>query len=1110
MAESIETAKWPDLSRWLVVLGWLGMMVFAFHACTHMVAAGDTWVAMACGRHFINHGVDTVEPFSANSHKAGPTEAEVKTWPKWAQQITEKVGLKTVQYWHPTGWINQNWLTHVIFYWLSTSLGSEENPHFNALVYWKFAVYILTVICVYYTARILGAHQILSAVFACFAMFISRSFLDIRPAGFSNLLVAVYLLILVLATYRNVLYIWLIVPLVVFWCNVHGGYIYAFIMLVPFVGLHLLALLPRRWTVPVYSIGLWTALYLLTCKFLNHRLLTQISPGSDRVLFLLLVLTVVSFVITSLKRVKPEVIYVYHVAALLVVFLCLFTRFFPVLAPQLSEQARKTVREYAKDSQLSFIVRFLALTVLGFVVTFMKDRLVCIRLRGLCHTICAGLAAFVAAVLFNPFHLTNLTHTFIISVSKHAERWRDVNEWHPAFEWTNLVGTSFPFFIMLVVSIGLLSFWLFCRRFFSGLPKASKNVRELRKKRFVLLMKVFASASAVFIGWVIFLSCSLLNLNALDFFICALFTAIILLSICRSVHFIYLVVPLTLLGLLISGPEVGYKGRYFYPFVLLPSFAAVGIFASLFSKETRIKPMDIVFAVVSAIAALVLMMVLFNPFKLESAWNISELFDLHRIWRPKYELSGNNHLVYRNLFVVLYIINVCSVVLWCVFGYLRALLAKLPGGVDEVPQPEAYELPRVDLVLMTIAALTIYMAICSRRFIPIAAIAACPVLAVLIDQMVRAISSAYNFCRKNRFCVSSMPYRLEAFLVFAGAVAVMSFGTWWGCKFWRVYIGPWPTDTKLNSVFMRMTASDVKPFYACRFIKLNKLKGKMFNYWTEGGFIAYGQEPDPNDGHTPLKLFMDGRAQAAYDRRAYDVWGNIMAGGWIASQLKQSARLRRRELNADEYRKIGDWIDKQLKKHNVWVILMPWNRSTYDFVRYIERQPDWQLVFLNRKQRLFVDVTSQQGRELFDGIMTGRTLYPDELYKNLIRAQTALIIGEGENLGSQALDFATRAFEKDLCPTAMLQIMRISTNFPELRERIHNYWRQYFDDFVLNKAAYAREDGYWHRLTIAINAASRLRTAAKSEQNTELVQFYNTKSREYEVERRQLLKRKRW
>ena len=231
-----------------MVIGWAAMLVFAFHACTHMVAAGDTWVAMACGRHFVHHGVDTVEPFSANSHKPGPTPEEIKTWPDWAQWITEKVGLKTIKALHPTGWINQNWLTHMIFYLLVPKSSYADGVSFssNALVYWKFAIYILAVICVYCTGRLLGAHPAPSAVFACFAMFTGRSFFDIRPAGFSNLLVAVFLLILVLTTYRNILYIWLIVPLTVFWCNVHGGYIYVFIMLVPFVTVHLLTSLSKK------------------------------------------------------------------------------------------------------------------------------------------------------------------------------------------------------------------------------------------------------------------------------------------------------------------------------------------------------------------------------------------------------------------------------------------------------------------------------------------------------------------------------------------------------------------------------------------------------------------------------------------------------------------------------------------------------------------------------------------------------------------------------------------------------------------------------------------------------------------------------------------------
>ncbi|MHC4758394.1 MAG: hypothetical protein ACYTE8_07030 [Planctomycetota bacterium] len=311
------------LHRLLVFLGWAAMLIFTLHACTHMVAAGDTWVAMACGRHFINHGVDTVEPFSANSHKAGPTAKEVETWPEWAQTLTDKVGLETVKKWHPTGWVNQNWLTHVIFYWLTheSPFADAEQRSFNTLVYWKFFIYIFGVICIYYMARILGAHPYLASVFSCLAMFVGRTLIDVRPAGFSNVLVAAFLLVLVLATYRDILYIWLLVPVTVFWCNLHGGYIYAFIILVPFIGLHIMAAIPRKWTVCLYSISGWMVLYLFVFRYLNklHGTAEDIlnkpdmfpaaSLTGDGLLFFIGIFIVISLILVFAGKVKSGVLY---------------------------------------------------------------------------------------------------------------------------------------------------------------------------------------------------------------------------------------------------------------------------------------------------------------------------------------------------------------------------------------------------------------------------------------------------------------------------------------------------------------------------------------------------------------------------------------------------------------------------------------------------------------------------------------------------------------------------------------------------------------------------------------------------------------------------------
>lgn len=829
-----EAKKSISLSRWTMIFPWLAMLIFAVHASTHMVAAGDTWVAMACGRHFVHHGVDTIEPFSANSHKPGPTPEEVETWPQWAQSITDTVGLETVKKWHPTGWINQNWLAHVIFYWLSTTLGSEENPYFNALVYWKFATYILTIICVYYTGRLLGAHALLSGLFACFALFVGRSFLDVRPAGFSNLLVAVFFLVLVLTAYRNILYIWLLVPVTVFWCNVHGGYIYAFIMLVPFVGLHLLTNLGKKWTAILYNVIAWPFYGLVVSQ------------------------------------------------AGLTMFTFLF---------------------------------FVLLIVLDVAVIFHKRNLVSIGWKGLGHTVAAGAVAFVAMVLLNPFHLTNLTHTFVISVSEHAARWRDIHEWHPAFDWENPVGTAVPFLVMYILAWVLLAVWV-----------------------------------------------------------------IIVTSTRRSV-----------------------------------------------SQDRGRKP------------------------------------------------AGS----------------------------------------------ASYQWPKLDFAVMIIAALTIYMAIRSRRFIPIAAVTACPVLAMFVDQLVRAVAARRNFRRHNRLFVSAMPQNSQLFLTIAAAGAVVFFGTWWGSKFKHIYLDPWPNDPNLTSIFMRMTASDAKPFEAGRFIRMNQLKGKMFNYWTEGGFIAWAQEPDPNTGWTPLQLFMDGRAQAAYNRAAFDLWSYIMSGGLPESegyQVVQTAALKARMtgrelkdvLTSADYVKTGRSVDEALKGYDVWVALMPAGEFDSVFVRSLEYSPNWVLVFLNNKMKMFVDYTTAQGKALFDGIDTGQTRYPDDFSRSLTLAHNYLLYGKDSGQRKRGLDLAVHAFSLNESPTPMLELIVSAARFAELVPLVTRFCRDYQDRFVKNRDVYIRQDGYRLRLEAARLACMHLQKVTRQQRNVKRAQLYGDMMRAYERERFRLSQEKRW
>ena len=268
--------------------------------------------------------------------------------------------------------------------------------------------------------------------------------------------------------------------------------------------------------------------------------------------------------------------------------------------------------------------------------------------------------------------------------------------------------------------------------------------------------------------------------------------------------------------------------------------------------------------------------------------------------------------------------------------------------------------------MMIIAAMTIYMAIRSRRFIPIAAFAACPVVAWLTRS---------DHPEHRRRChvrpgietagVPPLPRPGALGVVLAGAGA---------CRGLRSVVGPQVqvrlprslagSTPRYNSVFMRMTASDAKPFEACEFMRQNQLSGKMFNYWTEGGFIAWGEEPDPDTGQTPLQLFMDGRAQAAYDVDAFDLWTDIMSGGPIARRPPWPAT----DLTTKDYIEIGNWVSEQLRKENVWVVLMPANQFDKPFVRGLRVQnTEWPIVYPTTSRSSSSTSRLAQGRKLCRG-----------------------------------------------------------------------------------------------------------------------------------------------
>jgi hypothetical protein len=311
-----------------------------------------------------------------------------------------------------------------------------------------------------------------------------------------------------------------------------------------------------------------------------------------------------------------------------------------------------------------------------------------------------------------------------------------------------------------------------------------------------------------------------------------------------------------------------------------------------------------------------------------------------------------------------------------------------------------------------------------------------------------------------------MPISWQKSLTAVAAIVFVSLGTFWGLKFKRIYLDPWPQDAVNDSLFMRMTASHLKPMNISEFMRDNELSGKMFNYWTEGGAIAFGQKPDPETGEIPLKLFMDGRAQAAYNHEKFVLWSYIHAGGKTAFEIARSGR---RPTKSD-YIKIGREIDTLLGKYDVWVTVMPVTQLNSNFIKGITTHKDWKVTYLDDEQMMLVDTDTAKGKDLFNRVISAEAKFPNEFAKNLTLSRN-LLRTNSKQLIERGFEYAGKAFEQKKTHTALIEIINAGRyNF--LREKVKKILKDFIDDFLANRQEYRSQGGYMKRTIAAFYAAN--------------------------------------
>ena len=464
-SEEKQYRSWP---RWI----WIGCLVLvltaALHSSSKCVGGGDTWVAMACGRYTLDSaakdqpnrtwqmkvldwlGIHTTqqEPLGARTREFNPESRKFKNISKRScgtikeavkdafssekdkdreQQIKE-----IVQAYNPelddVGWVNQNWLTHVLFYKMKTAFGGDEYKSQKGeflIVIYKFIQAVLTALFVYWAARVMGAHPLIAASAVAFGMLLSRSFIDLRP-NISSIFFAAIMILLI--SYWKKGRHWALagmIPVMILWSNVHGGFIYAIMIF----GILLVGHAIQCYAGKINYAFLLLGLLVLIVFFI----LGTSSLKSERKVFDKQRDNIEQYIKFQGYKLKPAELMKYQ--SNLAYF----------------RQKANTLRIYE-------IAGGLAASALALITVFSLLHLSKIKpdsfhqagKRGLKFIAAATGYLVLSPVIFSPFGLENLAHPLVIAVGKEGKQWREVIEWKPIWNPQGF-GNEGPYQIFLLL-----------------------------------------------------------------------------------------------------------------------------------------------------------------------------------------------------------------------------------------------------------------------------------------------------------------------------------------------------------------------------------------------------------------------------------------------------------------------------------------------------------------------------------------------------------------------------------------------------------------------------------------------------------------------------------
>ncbi|MFH1175898.1 MAG: hypothetical protein V1750_00725 [Acidobacteriota bacterium] len=384
-----------------------------------------------------------------------------------------------------------------------------------------------------------------------------------------------------------------------------------------------------------------------------------------------------------------------------------------------------------------------------------------------------------------------------------------------------------------------------------------------------------------------------------------------------------------------------------------------------------------------------------------------------------------------------------------------------------MPVPEL----RFDLFSAAAIVVTVLMALQSRRFIPVACIVMAPPLAAALADLIArwhaagGLEAAPTTALARLFAAAGRGSAWAPWLL--ALVAAAAFGT----RYHSTFVSPWAADLHAPSLFSRLTYSHLRPSGLCSFFAANQVTGRMWNLWEEGGYLALCQQPDPATGKPPVQIMIDGRAQAAYEAEALRSYFLFFDGGPGAREAFESGR----KLTSQEAVAALRWLPKYLRETGITLAHVPVGDSKTFIGRALFNLPNWSALYLDEHNTLFADTDSAAGKALADGVLDGRTRFPDEFSAKLTRAYLLLRRG-GEGDLRRALTLAQEAHRLQPSRRA-ISIATGARDAPELQAEVQAFCQQVWRDFVARRSQLRASHGYFVHLSAAIKALSYLNEA---------------------------------